>query len=187
MVVASWDVPRSEKGAFEKVLTNPLNYDFIFGMTAAWLVRKGVARDPWWCLALGTLGSVGGYSLYYAVTGVDRVDDYWAVLIFGLPASLITYAVVVLEQRKGWVFARRLGWVGDAAYSLYLTHVMSVVLVGRLWHEIGIPGWPAHLAFLATAIGFGVWVGWFAYQKIEKPLISHFRNFDPARRRALAP
>ncbi|MEP7300048.1 MAG: acyltransferase [Caldimonas sp.] len=186
MVAAGWNVDRADKGPFERVLESPINYDFILGMTAAWLVHKGVRRYAWWCMAIGTVGAIVGYFTYYALTGVERVDDHWTFLIFGVPAVLITYAVVVLELRQRWRFAPWLGWVGDAAYSLYLTHVMSIVLAGYVWRAIGIPGWPAHLLFMAGTIAFALWIGWIAYTRIERPLSDWFRNFDPARRRAMA-
>jgi exopolysaccharide production protein ExoZ len=118
---------------------------------------------------------------------VDRVDDHWAVVVYGIPAGLLVYAVATFELKGGHVFASRLKLVGDAAYSIYLTHTMSLVLAGRLWRAFGVPGWPAHLAFMAAAVAFGLFVGLLAYQRIEKPLMRFLRDFDPARRQLVTP
>lgn len=182
LAIVGWHTPREQQGAFEKVLVNPINFNFVFGMVAAWLVHIGVRAAGARCLGLGTVWLIVGYFAYFHFTGRDWMDVYSEVLIFGLPAALITYGVVVLEMEKGWVFGRVLVWVGDAAYSIYLTHVMTVVLAGRIWYAIGVPGWGPHLLYLATSIGLGLLVGKVAYEFVEKPLIQYVRRFDPARR-----
>ncbi len=182
LAVWCWHVPREQQGAFEKVLVNPINFNFVFGMVVAWLVRQGARRHGWACLLGGIAWIVVGYAAYYSATGDDWLDVFSEVYIFGIPAALITYGVVALERQHQVVFARPLVWVGDAAYSIYLTHTMSIVLAGRVWREIGTGGWPAHLLFLAGAIAFGLLVGKLAYEFIEKPLLKVLRRYDPARR-----
>lgn len=181
-----WFVPRAEQGAFEKVLYNPINFAFVFGMIAAWVVHRGVRGGALPSVVLGFVALVGGYFAYYAYTGNDWLDVYSQVLIFSLPATFITYGVVVLERERGWVFARALTWIGDAAYSIYLTHVMAIVLAGRIWHAIGVPGWLPHLLFMAATVAFGIAVGKLCYELIEKPLTQYLRRFDPARRAPVA-
>lgn len=182
LAVWCWHVPREQQGAFEKVLVNPINFNFVFGMAVAWLVRQGAHRYAWASLIGGIAWLVVGYTAYYAVTGRDWLDVFSEVFIFAMPAALITYGVVALERQHRVVFARPLIWIGDAAYSIYLTHTMSIVLAGRIWREIGVGGWPAHLLFMACTIAFGLAVGKLCYEFIEKPLLKALRRYDPARR-----
>ena len=182
---AGWLIARPQQGAFQKVLFNPINFEFVFGMVIAWLVYKGERRGGALCLTLGFAGWFCGYLGFFHTTGLDWVDPYTGVILYAVPATFITYGVVVLELQRGWVFARSLRWVGDAAYSIYLTHVMALVVIGRLWHSIGAPGWAWHVFFLVGATALGLAVGNLAYRLIEKPLLSKMRHYDPARRPAV--
>jgi exopolysaccharide production protein ExoZ len=180
-VLADWGVPREDKGAFQRVFSNPLNFDFILGMVVAWLIRNGARRNGLSCLLGGTTCWLALFSLHFALTGQSRPDDNWALLVFGVPAALITYGVAALELQRGWAFARPLAWVGDAAYTLYLTHVLTMVVVGRLWSRFGTDGWAPHLLFLVAATAAVLGVGHWGYEWIEKRLTRQLRQFDPMR------
>lgn len=190
-------IPRAEQGAFARIVLNPINFDFLMGMVLAWLIHKGERRAALPCLLLGVAAAVGGYFGFYALTGADWIGNYHAhqllglpagyhaLYVFGLPAALVVYGIVALEMEKGWVFGRAIAWIGDASYSIYLTHVMVIVLAGRIWGSVGVPGWPAHLAFLLATTAIGLGLGTLAYHLFEKRMTQFFRQHDPARRAKL--
>lgn len=178
--------PRALQGAFERVLFNPINLEFILGMTVAWLIAHGPRRGAWTCIALALLGVAAGYALWLGLTGEYWVGDFWRVWVFGLPATLFIYGIVVLELERGQVFLPGLAWIGDAAYSIYLCHLMVLVVVGRAWGEFGLAGWPAHLAFLGLSVGAALGVGALSFRYLEQPLLRWFRRHDPTRPRVAA-
>ena len=103
--------------------------------------------------------------------------DFMRVVQFGIPASLIVYGAVSLEVSRGVTLPHWMERIGDASYSIYLSHLLVMVALGRIW---GASGWngPAQsgLAFMliaASVIGFG----FFSYHWIELPLIDRARNW----------
>lgn len=95
------------------------------------------------------------------------------VLVFGIPsASLVLFAVV--RERFGWrVIHRSLLKVGDASYSLYLTHYTVLVAGYKFTAELG---WHhsrlLHLVWLATLFAAMIAVGLWYHRRVEKPLLN---------------
>ena len=179
-------IPRAEQGAFERVFFNAINLDFILGMTAAWAVAYGPRRGANICLWAAVLWVPATYSLWVSLTGDYWVSDFWRVWVFGLPAAVFLYAIVLRELEQGRVFLPQLGWVGDGAYSIYLTHLMVLVVVGRLWGEFGIPGLLPHLLFMGGSLAIALGVGYTVYRYVEDPLLHLSKRFDPTRTRRTA-
>lgn len=177
-----YTVPRATQGAFEKVFVNPINFEFIFGMVAAYLIYRGERRWAWAAIVGATLWAFASWGIYLAQTGKWWVGDYARVVVYGIPSALFLYGIVALELQRKMVFAKSLVWIGDAAYSIYLTHIVTLAVAGRLWRTIGIPGLLPHILFLAAAWGLGLLIGKICYDRIEKPMMDYVRRFDPARR-----
>lgn len=177
-------VPRPQQGAFERVLFNAINLDFILGMTAAYAVAHGPRRGATACLWGALLWVAVAYSIWLAATGDYWVSDGWRVAVFGLPATLFIYAIVVRELDQGRVFWPKLAWIGDCAYSVYLIHLIVLVVMGRLWERFGVPGMPAHLVFLALSLGIALGLGNAIYRHVERPILQWARRHDPTRTHA---
>jgi exopolysaccharide production protein ExoZ len=179
--------PRPEQGAFQRVFVNPINLEFLLGMVVAVRVWHGTRKSAIICAWIGLVGVAGSYACYHVITGSWWVDPWWRVLIAGVPAALICYAVVVVELTGGWAFARPLGWIGDAAYSTYLTHLITMSLFGKAWHMLGIEGWFPHLLFLCASVAVGILVGKFCFDRVEAPLQRFARKFEPGKVRIFRP
>lgn len=185
-VAIGLQTPRDEQGAFERVLVNPINIEFILGMAAAWAVVHGPRVGVRSCLVLAAVILVSGYSAWVSLTGSWWVSDFWRVWVFGVPATLLVYGLVRLERDHGIVLLGRLAWIGDGAYSIYLTHLMVIVVIGRVWKEIGIEGLLPHLFFLSTSLAIALGFGYFFYLRVEKPLLALARRHDPTRAKQVA-
>jgi peptidoglycan/LPS O-acetylase OafA/YrhL len=72
--------------------------------------------------------------------------------------------------------------LGDASYSLYLSHLLTIGAVGLVWRHVlrlmpaGASAWPLHLAALGSAFVLSVAVGWAGYRLIERRLAGGWRR-----------
>lgn len=121
--------------------TQPIMLDFVLGMlTAAFRdqIVKTVSRQklvPWLTLALGIAGLFGAS---YVIPNSPSViaPPTNTFLIFGVPASLIVMAAVSLEDVKTNNAWRPLIQIGDASYSIYLSHFFVIAAMIRFADHI---------------------------------------------------
>lgn len=186
LVLWGLQVPRPEQGAFERVLFNPINFEFILGMLAAWLFHHRPHRSARAVGVLAIVWLVVGVAAWLRLTGEWWVSDFWRVWVYGVPATLLIWSIVGLELERGWVFMKPLAWIGDAAYSIYLSHLMVLVVLGRGWQMLGLQGDWQNPVFLLVSMGTALFVGNQLFLRIEAPILKWLRRHDPVRPRPLA-
>ncbi|MEL6227215.1 MAG: hypothetical protein AAFR01_09380, partial [Pseudomonadota bacterium] len=95
-----------------------------------------------------------------------------------LGASAVVAGMVGAEVR-GRIVCGRLGrLLGDASYSIYLTHIFTLGLVRVAWSKLGLPaetGLDAAL-FLGAALIISAIVGVVVFWLVEKPMLSGLRR-----------
>ena len=150
--------------------------DFALGMVL------GVFRDqisaamrrmsvlPWLALSLG-LGALIAFSLL-PVAPSEYAPPANTVLTFGIPATLIVMAAIGFEDAKTqgqpW---RLLQEIGNASYSIYLTHFFVVGMLIAFASRAHLSPEPrALLAFLAIPLTAIVGIG--VYRFFERPVMS---------------
>jgi peptidoglycan/LPS O-acetylase OafA/YrhL len=185
LVIWGQSVPRAEQGAFERIFFNPINYEFVLGMMAAWHFHRGRRRGALAAAVLAVVWVVVGVTLWVHLTGKWWVSDFWRVWIYGVPATLLIWSIVTIELDNGPVFLRRLAWIGDGAYSIYLSHLLVVVIVGRVWQQLGFQGAWQHPAFLVLSLGSALFVGYGLFLRVEAPILRWLRLHDPLRQSTL--
>jgi len=158
----------------------PIILEFLLGVGIASVWREAPRRLGAWAVGLALVGF--GLSLLVGYGGIDDVralNDPWnglrRVVIWGLPSALLVFAVVRMERTD---FApgrlgRAAAFMGDASYSIYLTHVLVIRALGRLF-ESGMVAAPGDavvvltvLASLAAGVVVHVW--------IDRPLLKVMR------------
>lgn len=163
-VLAPW----IEAPPFAAVVLSALPLEFLAGFLIAILYLKGV-RLP--AAAAVAAIALGGAALYAAGQAglVASERDPWRVLCFGLPAAVLVIGVLSLDARS-IRYPRALIVLGDASYSLYLSHQFVLYAVGGLWKHLGLatrlPAVALLLVMGASAILFAV----LTYQWCEKPM-----------------
>ncbi|AGF78690.1 putative acyltransferase [Desulfocapsa sulfexigens DSM 10523] len=157
-----------------RILFHPLTLEFIGGCFLAILYQKRnftVKPAILVVLALAALvASVSGYYLFTVVTGRIEPLYWWRVFIFGIPALAIVFCLINAE-RNGYLMNRYLIRVGDASYSIYLSHILSLSLVGRIWGTFSVNGLADNMVVLPLALVFVIIVGMASYSLVEKPLL----------------
>jgi exopolysaccharide production protein ExoZ len=147
------------------VATSPLLIEFILGMLIGRLfISAFIIPYP-----VALIGGVAGFAALFAFSSACRYDSDLSqrFLMWGLPSAAIVLAATQMERSRSmnlpWLAA-----VGDASYSLYLSHTFVLPVVGRLWNKYGIA---SSVVFLGVVLGACLLVAFMSYRWIERPAI----------------
>ncbi|MEL6640100.1 MAG: acyltransferase [Pseudomonadota bacterium] len=153
--------------------TNPFLLMFVIGL---WLARRFRAGGdfnlaPWLILPGVVLITAGAF----ATTTVQ-----WSEPVFFVAAALIVAGVLGFEARgpgRSWPVLAR---IGDASYSIYLSHTIVLIPVLRLMRELPLDGWLQFAVVSVGSIGISLVVGIFVWKWLEVPLLDYFLRRKPA-------
>jgi len=141
-------------------LSSPMWMEFIAGMMIGWVVERFRLPSP----SIGALLLIVGtgilISIQLATPGLPRT------LTFGVPCALIVLGSVMMEP---WFVqpssaTKALGALGDASYSLYLSHTLFMEMAKGMTSP-----WPWPLQ-LIVYFGGSIVVGMTAHRLVEVPL-----------------
>jgi len=146
--------------------TNDIIIEFIFGMALGAAYEQGRApRSPAAGAGLVALGA--------ALLIVQGSFDAPRFLHFGVPALAIVAGALAFEGRMGGRIWTPPKFLGDASYSIYLSHMMAMAVSARLVSSFAEAApLPALIVQLAFALGFGALV----YLLMERPLTDAARG-----------
>lgn len=162
--------------ALQKIVFSPLTFEFLGGaLVAAAMMRWQFKIWPV-LLAVASFGFI--LAMVYANhVGSAVLDSHLQrTLVFAPTASLLVLALVVMEQ-CGKTFPKILIWVGDQSYSLYLTHVLSLSLVGKIWAMIAVPGIWDNLIAIPILLVSSLLIGQATYVLLERPLLRQTNKY----------
>jgi exopolysaccharide production protein ExoZ len=160
------------------VWTNPLTAEFMMGAVIGVLYDHKKMHRAAWAGALGLATLVA--SIVFVAPGIKLANsvylDAWRVVLFGMPAALIVYWLVALEQRAVQMPARLLVAVGDWSYATYLTHVLVLSALGRIIYTRAPPG--AISTIVLIVVGFLIvnLVGALVFRFFELPTLALLRR-----------
>jgi peptidoglycan/LPS O-acetylase OafA/YrhL len=148
----------------------PLTLEFLTGCWAAMALQRGRAwAGP--CLASGLIGLAGGLTLLAVRAGnVEGMHVAWRAAVLGPPIGLAVYGIAGLELAGRFRLPNWLCPIGDASYSIYLTHTTVGTVVAATTIAAGI-GWPLSLPWALTLVAGQIAIGWLGYRCIESPLL----------------
>lgn len=154
---------------------NPLIIEFVFGMAIAVAYREGVRIPPrlqWPLVAIGI--AILGLAWYQA--HFFSPDSGLRLFFWGVPAVLIVGSFALAEKRvPANLFWRVTGFLGDASYSIYLVHTLTlgvpVMILGRFVSPHESP-WLMALVILVGMMIPSILV----YLYVEKPMIDYFAH-----------
>ncbi len=156
--------------------THSIILEFGYGALLAQALRKGWCIGAYARLALLVAGVAG-----WLVAAPSNADFVLRGVVWGLPAMAIFAAATL--GRTAPSYPRSLSLIGDASYSLYLTHLFVMRVCSLIvWH---LPVAPVlqiiifMLVFPAAAIGVSI----LSYRKFELPTMRMGREFLKARQR----
>lgn len=164
-----------------KIILHPYALEFLVGVALALLFYGNYsARIPTAgvCIALAVallpgIGLIGYYRLF---------DDQGMLRMFsvgGVFGTLI-FALALLERRRHIRVPTLLIAVGDMSYTLYLSHLLVLGVVGRCWQMVG--NSPHSLLdnalFAVLMMSAVLCYGWVGYRGFEKPVLDRANDFS---------
>ncbi|KQO70189.1 acyltransferase [Methylobacterium sp. Leaf88] len=154
-------------------LLNPVILEFGFGIGLAWLYQRGTVgrTDAGYLLAFGLLGFA--LNLVFGFGHASELEctvalpgAAYRVLVFGVPSAGVVGGLLLME-RAGMRIGTALEGLGNASYSIYLTHTITFELLRAAVARDSL----APDLLVALALVLGVAVGFVAYHALERPLL----------------
>ena len=165
-------VPRSW-GAWT-FLGDAIVLEFLGGMLLARFV-DGVRRVPGWVAGAMLLGGLG-YALLVPESGA-LVFRAQRVLEWGVPGALMVWGALALESR-----VRMAGWraallLGDASYSLYLSHTFVLPALALMGVRVGLTGVSGLVWFSVSTLPVCLVVGVLVHWWVELPILRRMEGW----------
>jgi len=162
------------------LITNPLTFEFIAGGIIAILYHRQENKKQYIsqysslaisisCLAFMLIGN----QFYMAATN-SLPNGLPRVVIFGIPSSIAVYLLVLAETHK----LRIPEWlvnIGNASYSIYLSHVLVLSALGRVFFQPSF-SYTENIAVILILIVTSIICGHLSYKFIEQPILKSFRS-----------
>jgi peptidoglycan/LPS O-acetylase OafA/YrhL len=154
------------------LILNPLSFEFIAGAFAALIYLKTGAKFAPYILMLGIIVATI-VLIALANNGMGMPQNYGQrTLYFCGPAVMILYGLAGLKT----TLPRWTHILGEHSYSLYLTHVLTLSVLGRLWHIFAREGIIDNIIALALMTAITIWVSALVYTYCEYPMLQFSKN-----------
>lgn len=160
------------------IASHPLTLEFISGALLALVYQRLRVPLPGLLVVAG-LVAMPLVWLGWAAGHVDPLPVGEDRVLYFLPPSLLLVLGCLGLERQGRVLPDWLVRMGDASYSIYLTHVLILSAACKLWQYHALPGSPLdNLLFIPSVTLLAIGGGVLCYRLVEKPLLQALR---PAR------
>lgn len=164
------------KSPFAAVVGHPLTLEFIFGVVIGMLIQKKITIFAASALTAGVIIFMIVLSFPDTAAGLIVERNWSRPILIGMPCALVVYGAVAMEVRGAptapdWLIA-----LGNASYSTYLSHVLVLSALGRLYDTM--PNHNAYLevAFVVVSIATANFLGLLSYRVIERRSGKAVRN-----------
>jgi exopolysaccharide production protein ExoZ len=163
-----------------QLATNPLILEFIAGALIARWSFSGKPASGWLFLAIALLWWMAGYGVAVNLGLAPESSEWRRVLVFGVPAALGIHGLVALEKHSGWILPDWLVSLGNASYSVYLSHLLVIATLGKIWERLGLTGFWVNGVVLGGMLVSVVVFGMASFRLMERPLLSFSRRYEKA-------
>ena len=170
-------LPLSESPVIQ-LATHPLTLEFAAGCLIARIYFLGKFFSGWPFLVLALVWWLAGYGIHIELGyGLEPIG-LWCVLLFGTPATLSVFALSNIERVTGRIPPGWIVLIGDAAFSIYLSHILVISTFGRIWEGLAIAGSGVNIIALLIMLLIALTIGIASYQLLERPLLRFTRHFE---------
>lgn len=148
-----------------EMLANPMILEFLAGVLWAKAMNAGASpgRGAGWAIF------VVGLAWYLTMYFTKAEWDLWRPLFWGFPALLLVIGLTSVEADGGLLDLPPARALGDASYSLYLTHPL---VIGAMAVTFGV--W--HVWFVPVSLLLACAVGWLSWRVFERPITDRLKG-----------
>lgn len=112
-------------------LTNNIILEFLYGMAIAHFYFNNKIKPS---QLLGGINIIIGILLLGLLPTLIKTDtSNLRAFFWGIPGALFVYGLLQIEQCQNVIKSKFLHILGDASYSIYLTHPLTLGLFRNLW------------------------------------------------------
>jgi len=144
---------------------NMMFLQFIAGIWLAHWRLKSDLPTP----RMGLIMALSGAGVFAILQATDIYDNLWRPILWGIPAFLIISGYIAIEAGGRLPSMPVLKYLGDASYSLYLGHVVTMQLLTHVLNS-------GRLSFVPIAIAASLAAGLAMHHLLERPLLALFRR-----------
>ena len=148
--------------------------EFAFGVLLGHLFTRNVAASRRSAVVMILTGAV------LAVSLGSIFPDFPRALVGGVPALLVVAGAVFFERSHHVVEVALPKLLGDASYSLYLSHGAVLSALGQFWLALHFPPTSqpiSFILFLAAGIVCTSIAGIAIYKLVERPLVTYLSRY----------
>ncbi len=160
--------PHSLAGRILNYVFHPNSLEFLLGVVAAAIVRHvrtSAATD----LKILSAGLIFALASLFGFTSLPFETKYRVLTVFMLPSFLLILGGVLWERRAARKLPPLLIVLGDASYSIYLTHWLFMqFVIPRCFFSI--ESRQAVVAQTWVVVVLALIVGWIFHRVVERPL-----------------
>ncbi|MEO9529845.1 acyltransferase [Roseibium sp.] len=166
-------------GVIARFYGNPIVFEFLAGVIIARLYLAGRLMPSRLAVALVPLA----FACLVAADGLDLPLP--RIVSAGVPAALAIYALVSLDFSR-FRDVKLLHAMGDASYSLYLSHVFTLVAVRIAYGMVPFDWLKNEILFISVCMVASVIVSLLIYRYFELPVARIFNGRRRGQRPAMA-
>lgn len=137
--------------------TDPIMLEFPSGI----LLGRALEQDRLPRLRWGYVLLVAGALLFAVSAWLDVSSP--RVLAWGIPAFLVVAGAVIIEKNRSVPLVPALALLGDASYSIYLTHTLTISAIGKFKAYFNAP------TFFVASLTLSALIGVAAWRLVERP------------------
>ncbi|MCC2976608.1 acyltransferase [Sphingomonas sp. PL-96] len=168
--------------------TRPILLDFGLGMAVGLGLSEGVRLSGRMRIALGCVATallvLDPANVFNGALGTTVANDWPRVLVAGVPAAALLAAATLGPEPRFSPWVVPLTRVGDASYSLYLLHPVTLIVLGKLAQKLpSVTLFPGG-ALVAAAVIAAVALALASFRWGERPMTAWIaRRLDKKHRR----
>jgi exopolysaccharide production protein ExoZ len=170
ILISTGSLLRHSGGPAIVTFCDPVVLEFLYGMLLFYGYRRGIRIAlPW---AWGAVGI--GLSVMLLVS-----PGHWLLprfLIWGLPALVVVAGAVSLEDQVRGMIPRWALKVGDSSYSIYLSHLFVLPVVGIVLLHLHVVGAGSIAPAIVLSVLIAIGAGEVTYRFLELPIVHFFRG-----------
>jgi exopolysaccharide production protein ExoZ len=177
-VLAILSVARATNGPAITTLASPIVLEFVFGaLIGQAFIDGSLSRlsSPW-MIALSVAGLL-------CLTFVPADGVWYRMAIWGLAAAAALAGCVLAERWLDPLLPRLFERIGEASYSLYLTHGFVLPVAGLVIAKTGLAGNTLGAVLIVSCLLASIIIGMVVYRFIEAPITAWLRGLAGDRRR----